>query len=197
MILEASPPRTKGIYVKIQNCPGLYRHSTTGRYYAAKKKDGRRYECSLRTTDRKIADRRMTAWVADLNKVNVEIEKTTLKELSEQMISINQGRAGSSRSVIRLVLQEIQQRWGMHTQVRDIRPSQIEEYLASRGRDFRNTSYNRYAGVLKQLFELAAGDRIIAESPFERVRTPWKKPQTPIRNIPTIEQFEAIVASIR
>ena len=198
MFHEASPPAPKiGVYEKVANCTGLYKHSTTGRYYATKKKDGKRYECSLRTADRKIAERRMKEWVANLDKVDAEVEKTTLKQLAAQLVAINEGKAGSSRSVIRLVLQEIQSRWGMQTQVRDIRPSQIDEYLAGRGRDFKNTSYNRYAGVLKQLFELAVGDRIIAESPFERVRTPWKKPQTPIRNIPTIAQFEAIVASIR
>lgn len=60
-----------------------------------------------------------------------------------------------------------------------------------------NTSYNRYAGVLKQLFEMAVKDRIIAASPFFGVSTRWKKPQTPIRRIPTLEQFHAIVDSIR
>ena len=40
-------------------------------------------------------------------------------------------------------------------------------------------------------------DRIIAESPFEQVTTRWKKPQEPIRCVPTIEQFQAIVDEIR
>ena len=50
---------------------------------------------------------------------------------------------------------------------------------------------------MKQLFEIAVGDRIVADSPFAGVKIKWKKPQKPIRNVPTQEQFEAIVADIR
>ena len=61
----------------------------------------------------------------------------------------------------------------------------------------RNVSYNGYTGFLKQLFSIAVKDRIIAESPAASLRVPWKKPQTPKRLVPTVEQFEAIVESIR
>lgn len=47
------------------------------------------------------------------------------------------------------------------------------------------------------MFDIAVNDRIIAESPFAAVRTKWKKPQTPVRLVPTEEQFHNIVASIR
>jgi integrase len=73
----------------------------------------------------------------------------------------------------------------------------LEEWLAIQERRLLNSSYNRVAGVLKQLFELAIRDRIIATSPFAQVTTRWKKPQTPVRRIPTIEQFQAIVDDIR
>ena len=38
---------------------------------------------------------------------------------------------------------------------------------------------------------------MIATSPFDAITTRWKKPQKPIRHIPTHEQFEQIVADIR
>jgi integrase len=38
---------------------------------------------------------------------------------------------------------------------------------------------------------------VIAESPADKLKTPWKRPQTPKRHVPTIAQFEAIVAHIR
>ena len=58
-------------------------------------------------------------------------------------------------------------------------------------------TYNRYAGFLKQLFDIAVKDRIIAESPAKSLRLPWKKPQTPKRIIPSLAEFQAIVADIR
>jgi integrase len=50
---------------------------------------------------------------------------------------------------------------------------------------------------LKELFEIAVSDRIIVDSPFESVKTRWKKPQKPKRVVPTQEQFQAIVNDIR
>jgi len=50
---------------------------------------------------------------------------------------------------------------------------------------------------LSQLCEVAVDDRIITESPVARMKKTWKKPQKPVRNVPTQEPLEAIVESIR
>ncbi len=68
-------------YAKVANYPGLYRHSRSGRYYACKKQGGIRRERSLGTCDRKIAERRMKEWLGSLDKVDAEVEKTTLGQL--------------------------------------------------------------------------------------------------------------------
>ena len=53
------------------------------------------------------------------------------------------------------------------------------------------------ARFLKQLFEIAVKDRIIAESPCKYLNKPLKKLQAPIRRIPTVDQFGGIVRCIR
>ncbi len=55
---------TSNEYEKIPNVGGLYRHTISGRYYGAKKIHGKRREVSLRTTDRKIAERRLRDWIS-------------------------------------------------------------------------------------------------------------------------------------
>jgi hypothetical protein len=52
-------------WVKVPNIPGLYRNTVSGRYYGFKKIRGRRKEPSLRTTDRKIAERRHREWISN------------------------------------------------------------------------------------------------------------------------------------
>ena len=64
------------LYIKIANSPGLYRHVNSGRYYAAKKINGKRREHSLGTTDRQIAERWQRDWVASLRIVDREVERT-------------------------------------------------------------------------------------------------------------------------
>lgn len=186
-------------YAKVPNVPCLYRNTRTGRYYACKKVNGRRKERSLETTDRKIAERRLKEWIANLGKVDTEVEKTTLKQLRERFIAISKGKSVSSQDIIESVITDFEKWWpyGPEPEVRNIRPSHLEEWLALYERRLKNSSYNRYAGVLKQFFELAVNDRIIAESPFERVRTRRKKRQTPVRRIPSWEEFQAIVTDVR
>ncbi len=81
--------------------------------------------------------------------------------------------------------------------IRDILPSHLNEWLAQHEGRLKHSTYNRYAGFLRQLFEIAVTDRLIAESPFDGVRTKWKRPQKPVRNVPTLVEFYQIVAAIR
>jgi integrase len=199
MLHDTTPPNTTHEYAKVPGIVGLYRHTASGRYYGLKKVHGKKKERSLGTTDRKIAERRLKEWIDNLSKVDSEVEKTTLRQLIQTFIAVNKGKSESSQTVISGVLTDFQAWWpyGSDFQVRNVRPSHLEAWLALEEKRLRNSSFNRVAGVIKQLFELAVKDRIIASSPFLGVSTRWKKPQTPVRRVPTIEQFEAIVASIR
>jgi integrase len=186
-------------WVKVPNVSGLYRNARSGRYYGIKKINGKRKERSLITTDRKIAERRHREWIGNLQRVDRERERTTLRELLERFVAVNRGRSIKTQQTNRSVIRKLTATWpvGIDIEVRQIRPSHLDEWLALHEARLRNTSYNRYAGVLKQLFEIAVKDRIIAESPFDQVTTRWKKPQVPVRRVPTVEQFQAIVDEIR
>ncbi len=186
-------------YVKVANFPGLYRHARSGRYYACKKLGGVRRESSLKTCDRKIAERRLKEWIGSLDKVDAEVEKTTLGQLIQRFVVITGGMAHNTHVTNNAIINEFLRWWphGKDYQVRLIRPSSLDEWLALQEPRLRNVSYNRYAGFLKQLFDIAVKDRIIAESPAKGLRVPWKKPQVPVRRIPTVDEFERIVENIR
>ena len=131
--------------------------------------------------------------------IDVDVERKTLRQLIEKFEASNQGKAARTKATIRAIIKRLRQTWpgGINVQVRQIRPSDLEHWLGIHEQRLANSSYNRYCGCLKQLFQLAVKDRVISKSPFEEVRTPWKRPQSPIRRIPTIAQFEAIVQSVR
>jgi hypothetical protein len=168
-------------WVKVPNIPGLYRNVIPGRYYGVKKIRGGRRERSLRTTDRKIAERRHREWISNLQRVDRECERITLRELLERFVVVNQGRSVKTQGTNHSIIRKMMKTWpgGIDIEVRQIRPSHLDEWLALHEARLKNTSYNRYAGFLKQLFEIAVKDRIIAESPFEQATTRWKRPQEP------------------
>lgn len=194
-VMKCVPAR----YTKVPHVPGLYRHVVSGRYHGVKKLHGRRRERSLRTADRQIAQRRLREWIANLHRTDREKERTSFQQLIGTFVATNRGKSKSTQTTHRSIIKRLRQTWrfGLNMEVRDIRPSHLDEWLALQEARLKNTSYNRYAGCLKQMFDIAVNDRIIAESPFAKVKTRWKKPQTPTRLVPTAEQFHAIVRSVR
>ena len=190
---------TRQLLGKIPNFPGLYRHTVNDIYYAIKKTGGKRKEHSLNTTDRKVAERRFKDWVTNLDKIDTEAEKTTLAQLMEKFQKTRQGKADKTRKTEQWILKMLKDDWahGLDIQVSRIRPSMIDEWLAKQEPRLKNSSYDRVALLLKQLFDLAVNDRIIAESPFYRLQKTWKRPEKPRRIVPTDEQFRAIVEDIR
>jgi hypothetical protein len=66
-------------------------------YHAIKRIAGERKEHSLETTDRKVAGRRFKDWVANLDKIVTESEKTTFAQLREKFQKTQQGKADKSR----------------------------------------------------------------------------------------------------
>ena len=186
-------------YVKVANFPGLYRHSRSGRYDACKKLGGIRRERSLGTCDRKLAERRLKEWVGNLDKVDAEGEKTILHQLIGRYFVVTGGMSKCSRTTDQSIIKRFLTWWphGKDFQVRQIRPSMLDEWLAREEPRLRNVTYNRYAGFLKQLFDIVVKDRIIPESPAKLLRQGWKRPQVPRRIIPSLAEFEAIVANIR
>ena len=199
MMIESPAPKPQQLYVKVPHVTGLYRHAINGGYHGAKKIAGKRRQVSLKTTDRKIAERKLRDWVAGLAFVDREVGRATLRDLLRKSVQINQGKSASTQNRNRAITKQIEETWpgGTDIEVRQIRPSQLDEWLALHGKRLKNTSYNAYAGFLKQLFDIALKDRIIEVSPFAGVKTRWKSPQTPIRHVPTVQQFNAIVDCIR
>ena len=199
MILTNKRPSTRQLLDKIPNVPGLYRHSVNGTYYGIKKNAGKRKEHSLDTTDRKIAERKHRAWISDLAKIDSEAEKTTLAQLLEKFTSVRSGMKPSTVRTDASIIKSLKAHWkhGLDIRVSGIRPSMLDEWLAAVESDLKNSSFNRYTQLVKQLFDIALKDKMISESPHPNLRKTWKRPQKPIRLVPTDEQFQAVVADIR
>jgi integrase len=192
---------TRQLLDKVQGAQWLFRHSINGTYYGQKKINGKRKEHSLDTTDRKIAERRLKQWIANLEEIDSAAEKMTLAALLEKFTEANQGKAPKTQQTNESIIVRFKATWphGLNIRVAQIRTSQLNAWLASHELRLRNSSYNRYAAFLRQLFEIAVADRVIAanQNPYNNVNTKWKRPEKPVRNVPTDEQFEQIIETIR
>ena len=84
---------TRQLLEKIPNFPRLYRHSLSSTHYGICKVRGNRKEHSLKTADRKVAERRLKDWIAGLKETNSEIERLTLAELLRKFVLASEGKS--------------------------------------------------------------------------------------------------------
>lgn len=194
-----STKSTRQLLKKIPGFPCLYRHTVNETYYGITKIRGNRKEHSLGTSDRKLAERNLKQWLNDLEATEPAKANMNLGQLLESYRHSFAGKKEKTRQTRTSILNRFKQTWrhGERIRVTDIHTSQLTEWLAQHEGRLKNTSYNEYARFLKDVFEIAVADKVIAKSPFDAVKTKWKKPQKPTRLTPTAEQFELIVGDIR
>lgn len=194
-------PSTRQLLLKIANCPCLYRHKSNDTYYAIKKLGRKQKTHSLNTSDRIIAQRRLKEWLANLDKIDSEAEKTTVTQLLDKFVAARQGKEPKTKKTEAGIIKAFRRDWSydLDLRVSKVRPSMLDEWLAMQESRLENSSYNRYALFIKQLFEIAVADRMIADTanPYERIKKPWKKIEKKRRNFPTVQEFESLVTDIR
>src|SRR5690606_10508529 len=102
---------TRQLLQKIPNYPCLYRHSVNDTYYGIKKIGGKRKEHSLGTTDRKIAEKYLKEWLGNLDKVDMEAEKTTLEQLIAKFVTIRAGMSQSTHDTEEGIIKALKGSW--------------------------------------------------------------------------------------
>lgn len=188
----------KGAFERIAE--GLYRYRSKGMYYARFRVNGKNTGYfSLKTTDRAEAKRKLADARRLREKVEPRAAKVTLETLLGSYVAGLQRFSKSTQvtrqGIARIFSETFQP--GLGKKVSEVKPSELEVWLAERTaeKSLRASSYNEYVRFLRQLFEIAVRDRMIAESPMLRIKE--KKREKPIRETPTWEEFEAIIADMR
>lgn len=184
-----------GVFSRIGE--NLYRYTSSGVYYARYRNKGKLIHHSLETTDREFAKRRLKEEISKVKKVDPSLGKMTLEELLKQYDESLNRYAAKTAATRRSILKIFKETWtlGLDLQLKSISAGQVEIWLGTRRANFKNATYNEYARFIRHVFELAVKLRALPSSPAEDIK--GLKVETPIRNTPTWEQFQKIVAEIR
>jgi len=180
------------IFQKVGPC--LYRYKD-GTYYARFKSGGKEIRCSLRTADRKLAERNLAEKKRQQSQIDPAKSKMTLAELCDVYLQTVQHQKPKTIERKTYIVRRIKEDWpgGSRVQVARIKRSEINLWLARY--NFGPVSRNFHLGCIREILTMAIGDGIIVYSPAANVKR--AKIDKPIRKTPTWEQFQAIVESIR
>jgi integrase len=176
---------------------GLYRYNPSGQYHARVRIGGRLYRRTLGTDDYQLARRKLSDFKRDLGRTDARAGKTTFGAVLDKFAQTIGGLSASSQKDKRAIIAKLKSTWlGIDAlPVRLLKPSDVSAWLSRHCGDKGASYYNSVLTVIRDAFELAVRDRIIADSPAAHLK--YRKREQPIRLSPSFEEFKAIVASIR
>ena len=173
----------------------LRRNRSSGVYFAWVRYRGKLFRDSLETKDKLTAKRLLREYIEKLHKLDVGEGNMTLSELCDRYLATIQNQAPKTVRWKTDAVKSLKRDWkgGVYVPISKIRASELKGWLASY--DFGYASYNHHLEVVRAMFLLAVEDRKLMESPAATLKE--KRPGKPIRDTPTWEQFQALIADIR
>ncbi|HEY6675654.1 MAG TPA: tyrosine-type recombinase/integrase [Terrimicrobium sp.] len=185
--MSASPS-----FEKVGEC--LYRNPSSGTYFARVKLRGKEIKQTLKTKNLATARRKLKDFKRDLENLDLDAEQITLKELADKFEKTIQHFSRETISNKVRVLDRVRDTWpgGAGRLIGKIRPSEAAEFLS---RYHGVAGYNQALETIRAMFAMAEADRMLTRSPVAGMKQ--RRREKPIRLTPSLDEFRAIVASIR
>jgi integrase len=175
----------------------LYRYNPTGQYFARVRFGGKLHRKKLGTDDYQLARRKLADFRRDLGRTDATRGNTSFGAVLDTYGRTIGGLSASSRKDKRAIIDKLKSTWfGIDTlSLRSIKPSDVSAWLSRHCGEKSASYYNSVLTVIRNAFDLAMKDRVIADTPAAHLS--YKRRDTPIRLTPTFEEFKSIVANIR
>lgn len=189
----------------------LFRPKGTKVWYARLQRSGKDIVKSTHATELPAAKKRATQIVDEILRGDVIDMNATFDDLVKRF-EATRGDRHKNDGVMSTRLRATfgkgpgEPAAGMQLKARQVRPGDLQTWLttqahqgSAKGNPWKGRTFNHYRLWLKQIFELAVADRLIThdENPFASKMIKRRRLDPVTRNIPTPEQFAAIIAEVR
>jgi integrase len=187
---------SKNTWEKVKRSIGLYRYKPTGQYFARLRFCGKLHRKKLGTTDHELAKRKLADFKRTLERVDATKGNASFAAVLDDYRKTLIG-APSTIEDKGVIIDKLKRTlYGAQTlPLRDLKPSQIESWLAQHYGHKSASYYNGALMLVRDALQTAVKDRIIPENPARELT--YRKRKMPIRLTPSFEQFKAIVADVR
>lgn len=174
----------------------LYRLETSGGYYGLVKRGDKQFRRSLRTKDRKLADRRLNELRAQVGNLKItEDAFLSFEDVAKRWMAVTSHTLKPSSALRREQAISYIAPFFKGLSVRNIQRQHCERWLTERGPKLAPMTMNRELELMRAVFAYAVKLGLMLKNPaedIERRRVVQAKIQ-----IPTLEQFRRLVAAIR
>ncbi len=182
-------------YVLVAEC--LYRNSASKVYYGLLKRGGKQIRRSLRTNDRKLADRRLAELRERVGHMsaNGDASRLTFNQVAELWLNVWSAHLKPA-SILSLKhkIKQLSDIFGPMP-VRSITRTVCENWAQVRSPQVAAASFNHDRGTLKLILDHAKREGLILDNPADSLVR--RRPDKHAILVPTREQFEKVVATLR
>ncbi|MDA7673473.1 tyrosine-type recombinase/integrase [bacterium] len=189
-----SEPSKEPVLVKVAEC--LYRNRSSGTYFALVKRKGKQIRKSLKTKDRKLAERRLREFRTKASRLTADSaeRKTPFKILAKRWLTVHNSnlKASTAERYVRCV-KELDKFFG-EIPVSEITKRQCEDWMTQRAKGIAASTFNTDALVLKAVLDYAVRDGLILDNPANVIKRRRSKAKEIV--IPTREEYEKLLEAI-
>jgi len=174
----------------------LYRLETSGGYYGLVKRGAKQFRRSLKTKDRKHAERRLVELRARVGNLTISDEAgLTFDQVAKRWMDVTSHTLKPSSALRRELCIKALSPFFARLPIRNIQRQHCERWLTQRAPKLAPMSMNRELELMRSVFAYAGKLGLILGNPAEDIAR-RRVLQAPIQ-IPSRDQFKTLVEAIR
>ena len=188
------PSEPEPEFVRVAEC--LYRNRSSGTYYGLVKRSGKQYRQSLKTKDRKMAERKLRRFREKASRLTSTGPRSRIlfAELAKQWLERSKpGLKPSSHRRREVSVTQLNKHFGKLV-VRNLTARDCDEWVVKRA-DRSASTFNNERETLRLILDYACRDGILLDNPALSVDR--RKAEKQEVRIPTREEFARLVAALR
>ena len=193
-VQNPSQPVGQPVFHKVAE--NLYRLESSGGYYALIKKSGKQFRRSLKTKDRKLADRRLKELKGQIGCLTLTDDaKLGFEAVANRWLeSIKHTLAEGTITQREIRIKNLSP-FFKGIPLRNITPAQCESWAIKRGAKLASQTFVHELETMRNVFTYALKHGLILTSPATTIKRPKVSNSKVV--IPSREQFTKLVAQIR
>lgn len=174
----------------------LYRYEPSGTYYALVKKGDKQFRRSLRTTDRKLAERRLSELRVQVGNLSTEENRSVgFVELAERWLETVQHTLKASTVDRRRRCIKAVAPFFRDLTVRNITRNHCGQWLSERGGQIAAQTFAHELDTMRAVFNYAVDLGLILSNPSKDIKR--RRIVLKLIKVPSREEFQRLVAAIR
>jgi len=174
----------------------LYRLETSGGYYALVKRGGKQFRRSLRTKDRKLAERRLAEFQGQVGNLTISDDaRLSFEEIAARWMATTAHSLKPASVTRRQTCIKNLAPFFKGVTIRNIVPQHCEAWVTTRGAKIAAQTMAHELNVLRAVFDYAVELGLMLSNPAKGIKR--RRVAQPTIVIPNREQFRNLVAAIR